>query len=684
MKLLVVEDDVKVAAALARGLRAEGFTVEVAPDGDDGVWRATEGTYDLIVLDIMLPGRNGYRVCADLRRQGDWTPVLMLTAKDGDQDEAEALDTGADDYLRKPFSFDVLVARIRALLRRATSTPGDAVVVGDLRVDPAARAVWRGDVPLALTTREFEVLEFLARRTGTVQSKAEILAGVWDFRLRGRPQHRRGVRPSPAAQGGRALRRPHHRDGPRRGLPPGRGVTPAPRPGRWPGVRSVRFRITLAATVAVAVVLVLAGIGLVLAQRRSLTRSLEESLTQEAEAIIAGAEVGEVPEVLDPAGDDDTVAQVVVGSTGDVVASTPNVEGRTRLVAASPPPFSSSTAIESVLEDGDRFLIVTRPVPSTSAPLVVSVGAPLDDVADATSALARSMLLAGPLVVALLAALVWWLVGRTLRPVEAIRAEVSEIGGSDLHRRVPVPPGDDEVTRLARTMNDMLARVESSAGRQQRFVADASHELRSPLTRIRTELEVDLAHPAGADPVATHRSVLEEVDGLQALVDDLLLLARIEDAPAGALVAATVCDLDDVVLDEVHRVAGGRVEVRGADLASAQVRGDVPALARAVRNVIENAVRHATAGVDVGLTVDDGWAVVTTADDGPGIPADRAAEVFERFARLDEARSGHDGGTGLGLAIAREVVERHGGTITVDLDHQPGACVVITLPVAEG
>ncbi len=127
----------------------------------------------------------------------------------------------------------------------------------------------------------------------------------------------------------------------------------------------------------------------------------------------------------------------------------------------------------------------------------------------------------------------WWLVGRTLRPVEAIRAGVGEIGGSDLHRRVPVPPGDDEVARLARTMNDMLGRVESSAERQQRFVADASHELRSPLTRIRSELEVDLAHPAGADPTATHRSVLDEVDGLQRLVDDLLLLARIDGDPTG-------------------------------------------------------------------------------------------------------------------------------------------------------
>lgn len=187
MKLLVVEDDVKVASAVARGLRAEGFTVEVSGDGDDGLWRATEGSYDLILLDIMLPGVNGYRLCAELRRQGDWTPILMLTAKDGDQDEAEALETGADDYLRKPFSFPVLVARVHALLRRSNGGNVATVDLGDLHVDPAARRVARGDREIALTTREFDVLEFLVRRTGQVQSKADILAGVWDFDFDGDP-----------------------------------------------------------------------------------------------------------------------------------------------------------------------------------------------------------------------------------------------------------------------------------------------------------------------------------------------------------------------------------------------------------------------------------------------------------------------------------------------------------------
>jgi len=187
MKLLVIEDDKKVATALKRGLEAEGFSVEVSFDGEDGFWRATENSYDLIVLDIMLPGRNGYRICGDLREAGNWTPILMLTAKDGDLDEAEALDTGADDYLGKPFSFAVLVARVRALLRRAGGRDPAPVGIGAVRIDPGGHRAWFGDDELSLTAREFEVLEFLVRRAGQVLSKREILAGVWNDDFDGDP-----------------------------------------------------------------------------------------------------------------------------------------------------------------------------------------------------------------------------------------------------------------------------------------------------------------------------------------------------------------------------------------------------------------------------------------------------------------------------------------------------------------
>ena len=187
MKLLLVEDDAKLARAVQRGLEAEGYTVEVAHDGEEGLWRATEGTYDMVVLDIMLPRRNGYRICADLRAAGDWTPILMLTAKDGDLDEAEALDTGADDFLTKPFSYAVLVARVRALLRRTADRGVVPEAVGDLRVDPVRRRAWRGEREIDLTAREFDVLALLVRRAGEVLSKAQILASVWDSDFEGDP-----------------------------------------------------------------------------------------------------------------------------------------------------------------------------------------------------------------------------------------------------------------------------------------------------------------------------------------------------------------------------------------------------------------------------------------------------------------------------------------------------------------
>jgi len=185
VKLLLVDDDRALTDSLRRGLEAEGFTVDVAHDGLDAVWKATEGEYGAIVLDVMLPQRNGFLVCADLRGRDVWTPILMLTAKSGDLDQAEALDTGADDYLTKPFSFTVLVARLRALVRRSSGRPLAPVAVGDLRIDPAGRHVWRGEQPIELTARQFQVLEFLVRRSGEVVTKDEIVAGVWEHDFAG-------------------------------------------------------------------------------------------------------------------------------------------------------------------------------------------------------------------------------------------------------------------------------------------------------------------------------------------------------------------------------------------------------------------------------------------------------------------------------------------------------------------
>ncbi|MEU6659648.1 response regulator transcription factor [Streptomyces sp. NPDC046821] len=189
MRLLIVEDEKRLALSLAKGLTAEGYAVDVVHDGLEGLHRAGEGAYDLVVLDIMLPGMNGYRVCAALRAAGNDVPILMLTAKDGEYDEAEGLDTGADDYLTKPFSYVVLVARVKALLRRRGGSAGGSPVhtLGPLKVDTAARRVLRGEAEVPLTAKEFAVLEHLVLRAGEVVPKADILEHVWDFAYEGDP-----------------------------------------------------------------------------------------------------------------------------------------------------------------------------------------------------------------------------------------------------------------------------------------------------------------------------------------------------------------------------------------------------------------------------------------------------------------------------------------------------------------
>ncbi len=449
---------------------------------------------------------------------------------------------------------------------------------------------------------------------------------------------------------------------------------------------TVRFRITALATVAVAAVLVVTAVGLVVVQRRALTDSLDETLAGEADTIAARIDEGGDPAAVrldEPTVDDDAVAQVVVD--GDVVATTDSDVSQP--LAATPAGSSGTSTAESVPDEDGAFRVASRRVDDGGGggTTVVHVAAPLDDVDESTGLLARSLALAVPAVTALFAALVWALAGRTLRPVEAIRREVAQIGATDLRRRVPVPPGDDEVARLARTMNAMLDRVEGASDRQRRFVGDASHELRTPLARMRSEIEVDLAHPDRADLLATHHSVLDEAVGMQRLVDDLLLLARTDGAGDAAVDAGgeATARLDLVVAGEVSQArANAPVAIEAAGLTPVTVAADPTELRRVAANLLDNGTRHARSHVVVAVESAGGTAELTVTDDGPGIPEDQAERIFERFARLDDARSSADGGAGLGLAIAREIAERHGGTLTVDPAHRDGARFVLRLPVA--
>jgi signal transduction histidine kinase len=275
-------------------------------------------------------------------------------------------------------------------------------------------------------------------------------------------------------------------------------------------------------------------------------------------------------------------------------------------------------------------------------------------------------------------AVTWTVTRRTLRPVEAIRAEVETISTKDLHRRVPESTVRDEIGSLARTMNTMLARLETATEREQRFVADASHELRSPLAAIKAQLEVDLAHPNTSDWRLSHTEVLDEISRMQRLVDDLLVISR-SDHDTLIHNHRTV-DLDDVVLEECRRVrALATVDIDTTAVSGGQVNGDPELLARALRNLLDNAVRHARTTVRIALREDATTVTLEVSDDGPGIASHDRAVIFDRFARGDDARARTDGGTGLGLAITREIINAHNGRIWVE-DASPGARFVVTLP----
>jgi signal transduction histidine kinase len=288
-----------------------------------------------------------------------------------------------------------------------------------------------------------------------------------------------------------------------------------------------------------------------------------------------------------------------------------------------------------------------------------------------------ALLIGAPLLVAGFAVVCWFVVGSALRPVAALRRGAEEITATRPAGRLPVPAAEDEVRRLAVTLNDMLDRLERSSARQRSFVADAAHELRSPLTAIRAQLEVARAHPGDADWSQTAADALVDVERLSRLVDDLLVLARIEDG--GHHPRPESVDLGQIADDVVARTVSD-VTLRRSGDDEVAVLGDVDALTRVISNLVDNAARHARTGVTIDVRRQPGDGVrLTVADDGPGIPAEDRTRVFERFTRLDGARSRDAGGSGLGLSIVRELVRAYGGDVRLE-DNGPGLRAVVTLP----
>lgn len=457
----------------------------------------------------------------------------------------------------------------------------------------------------------------------------------------------------------------------------------------WRRHAGVRLTTALSAAAVVAGALTVAGLLLVVLLQRSLTSAVHDAALQRARdlgATIARdgpAGVGS----LDGSSERSTV-QIV--REGRVIASSTDARGEPAFTAQRPAEGQVLTTerLLAVGEDDDNRVgeddnnrIVTLGVRAPDGSLLsVTVAQSLEPVATSIRAL-RSLLLVGvPGLVLLVGSATFVLTGRALRPVEAIRRRVADIDGVQLGQRVPVPAAQDEVGRLAQTMNDMLGRLEASAAAQRRFVSDASHELRSPLATVRTSMEVAQVHPEVTDWQGLTDVVLAETARMQTLVGDMLLLARSDER--GLQLRPTEVDLDDLCEGEADRLRRAGVRVV-SDIRPVRVLGDRDKLARVLRNLADNAARHARTCVTLRLHTTEERAVLEVVDDGPGIPAEQRDRVFERFVRLDESRTRSSGGTGLGLPIVAQIVQAHHGTVTVAGAPSGGALLRVLLPLPD-
>jgi signal transduction histidine kinase len=417
---------------------------------------------------------------------------------------------------------------------------------------------------------------------------------------------------------------------------------------------TVRWRLTLIATVVFGVAFAAAAWGLVTVVHRNLVDGIKETNQQELEILARELERGTSQDQLRP-------QQV------NVCINTPRgceFIGTGQVMPQRPPDDYRTDERTVTTDDGKVTLVAQRS---------------LTEVNSAVGNLKTIMWFAVPALIAAVGFAVWLLAGRALRPVEAIRSEAEEITGTTLDRRVPEPRSKDEVGKLARTMNAMLDRLERSSQKQRQFVSDASHELRSPIASIRTNLEVALRNADTADWPVVARRALDEDERMEAMVTDLLDLARLdEDAEVAPVTSMPEVDLDELVLDETLRPHHAAVDT--TRVSAGRVHGRREQLARVVRNLIDNADRHATSLVAVSLRNGSDTVELTVDDDGPGIaPADRE-RVFERFTRLDDGRARDDGGLGLGLSMVKTIVERHGGTVEIEDAPLGGARFAVRLP----
>jgi signal transduction histidine kinase len=443
----------------------------------------------------------------------------------------------------------------------------------------------------------------------------------------------------------------------------------------------ISARSAFVAATVVFVALAVAGAGLAAIQYQTLLYGVDSA---------AASRVAAISEDVRRAGPASIDGALLTTDERIVAVQVVAADGRVVLRSASAP----DTALIPIDDVGSGLLIG---IPGRSSPYgrirfsahavdgpdgryTILVGEGSATIASTVRTVVIVLALAAPVVIGVSGLATYLLVRRSMRSVDAIRSRVAEITTSDLAERVPVPTSRDEITALAITMNEMLARIEAGHAAQQRFVGDASHELRSPLTTIISALEVAAAHPEVFDAHLAARTLVPEAQRMKALIDDLLLLARADER--GLTVVRDDVDLDDVAAAEVNRIRAESDGCVRAVIRPARIHGDAGALSRMLRNLVDNAARHAASVVEVRVAPQDGWVAVTVFDDGPGIPVEQRDRVFDRFVRLDPDRSRSAGGTGLGLAIVREIAAAHGGSVSIGDRDGAGTVVEVQLPLA--
>lgn len=441
--------------------------------------------------------------------------------------------------------------------------------------------------------------------------------------------------------------------------------------------RSVRVRAMTAAVLVVGLALATGGVVMVALLRDSLAASVLDGARSRAEIIATTLLSGRLPDEL-PVNDENEELVQIYDPTGTVLVASRNVIGIPPLVPPGRSP--TDTPIRDPVGDSELAVATTTTL-TPRGPLTVLVGRSLISVSESTGTVTRELAIGLPVLLGVVAVTSWLLVGWSLAPVEATRREVDEISSAALHRRVGEPAGHDVFARLSRTMNRMLARLEQAQRRQRRLVADASHELRSPVAALRQHAEVALRHPDRSGVRRLAETVLAESARLQRLIDDLLLLAR-ADEHALRLGGAPI-DLDDLVFDEAERLRRlSALRVDTTAVSAGRVDGDAMGLQRVLFNLGENACRHAKHGIWFAMSYQRGHIVLTVDDDGDGIAEQDRDRVLERFVRLDEARARDSGGAGLGLAIVRDLTVAHGGTVTITDSPHGGARVSLSFPAS--